>query len=167
MSCVNIVKRSEWGARKPKSAYENINGAAEYVIIIHTATPTSTGEAAKERVRQIQKYHMDTRGWSDIGYSFLIGIDGTIYEGRGWGVVGAHTRGYNDKSCGIAFIGNFNNDTPSPATLKSAQILITSGVSQKYLREDYKLVGHRDLQDTQSPGNKLYSVIQEWPHYGK
>lgn len=34
------------------------------------------------------------RGWDDIGYSFLVGQDGNVYEGRGWHHVGAHTQGY-------------------------------------------------------------------------
>lgn len=39
--------------------------------------------------------------------SFLIGDDGVVYEGTGWGIAGAHTYGYNRNSTGIAFIGNY------------------------------------------------------------
>lgn len=52
---------------------------------------------------------MNTRKWSDIGYNFLVGEDGNVYEGRGWGKTGAHTVGYNSKSVGICFIGNFES----------------------------------------------------------
>ena len=38
---------------------------------------------------------MDDQGWNDIGYSFLIGGDGLMYEGRGWNIQGAHTLNYN------------------------------------------------------------------------
>ena len=41
-------------------------------------------------------------GWSDIGYSFLVGGDGKVYEGRGWNHVGAHTSGYNSEGIGKA-----------------------------------------------------------------
>ncbi len=41
-------------------------------------------------------------------FSFLVEDDGTVYEGRGWGVVGAHALGNNRDSVGIAFMGNFN-----------------------------------------------------------
>ena len=44
-----------------------------------------------------------SQGWSDIGYSFLIGGDGRVYEGRGWGRVGAHTYGYNSRAYGIRY----------------------------------------------------------------
>ena len=39
-------------------------------------------------------------GWADIGYSFLVGEDGNVYEGRGWSLAGAHCIGYNSKSIG-------------------------------------------------------------------
>lgn len=41
--------------------------------------------------------------------SFLIGSDGNVYEGAGWHKVGAHTRGYNTRSMGVALIGNFQS----------------------------------------------------------
>lgn len=39
-------------------------------------------------------------GWSDIGYSFVIGEDGNVYEGRGWDTVGAHTLHHNTDGLG-------------------------------------------------------------------
>lgn len=50
---------------------------------------------------------MDTKGWDDIGYNFIIGEDGNIYEGRGWGKKGAHSKPFNSKSIGICIIGNY------------------------------------------------------------
>jgi N-acetylmuramoyl-L-alanine amidase len=43
---------------------------------------------------------MDNNGWSDIAYSFLVGEDGNIYEGRGFDIVGSHTSGYNSVALG-------------------------------------------------------------------
>lgn len=53
---------------------------------------------------------MDQRGWDDIGYSFLIGEDGRVYEGRGWDRVGAHAPQYNHVSIGVCFLGDFSGD---------------------------------------------------------
>ena len=54
----------------------------------------------------IQDFHMDDRGWWDIGYNFLIGQDGRIYEGRGFSVQGAHCSGWNTQTLGsVIFIG--------------------------------------------------------------
>lgn len=44
---------------------------------------------------------MDTNGWNDIGYSFLVGEDGNVYEGRGFDRVGAHTLGHNTVALGF------------------------------------------------------------------
>ena len=49
------------------------------------------------------------KGWSDIGYSFLVGGDGNIYEGRGWDRVGAHTSGYNSVGLAWSYIGSFTS----------------------------------------------------------
>lgn len=67
---------------------------------------------------------MNTRGWDDIGYNFLVGGDGNVYEGRDWDRLGAHTLGYNVRSIGIAFIGTFIEVKPPEHQLIAAQQLI-------------------------------------------
>jgi len=52
-----------------------------------------------------------------------------VYEGRGWDTVGAHARGYNYGSIGIAFIGTFSYRKPNSAALNAAKQLISCGVS--------------------------------------
>ena len=54
----------------------------------------------------LQNFHMDTRGWWDIGYNFLIGEDGRAYVGRGWDTLGAHAKGFNQQSIGKSIIEN-------------------------------------------------------------
>ena len=65
-------------------------------------------ETCSEIVRSYQNLHIDVRGWIDIGYQFVIGEDGNIYEGRGWNFIGAHAPGYNAQSIGISIIGDFS-----------------------------------------------------------
>ena len=55
-------------------------------------------------------------GWCDIGYNFLIGGDGAVYEGVGWNNVGTHTVGYNDRAVAYSMIGNFE-DFPVPQVM--------------------------------------------------
>lgn len=43
-------------------------------------------------------------------FSFVVGGDGLVFEGRGWGVVGAHTKGHNHDTLGIAFMGNYTSE---------------------------------------------------------
>ena len=71
---------------------------------------------------------LSATGWWDIGYNFLVGEDGNVYEGRGWNNEGAHVRGHNHNSLGIAIIGSFQNRRPNHAALYAATQLIRCGV---------------------------------------
>jgi N-acetylmuramoyl-L-alanine amidase len=60
-----------------------------------------------QRVQEIQKIHQNNQGWADIGYHFLVGENGKVYEGRGWNREAAHSSGWNNdafgKSVSVAF----------------------------------------------------------------
>lgn len=59
--------------------------------------------------------------WTDIGWNWLIGTDGRVYEGRGWGATGSHSAGYNYISYGIAFVGNYTEYETSKIPLAVAE----------------------------------------------
>ena len=122
-------------------------------------------------------------GWSDIGYNFLVGEDGTTYEGRGWYNLGAHAGGYNTGSVGICVIGDFTSRVPNAAAQSRVQALMRCGVSsvcrslyclkdtlyvfffQGLMPSSYNMGGHRDVGATACPGDSFYPVIQGWPNY--
>lgn len=116
-------------------------------------------------VRNIQDFHMQTKKWDDIGYNFIIGRDGTVFVGRGWLYKGAHSRDYNKDSICIAFIGNFNEETPSDESLIAAKRLINRGVDVGKLNKNYRIYGHCQLILSESPGKNLYDAIQTWDHW--
>lgn len=107
---------------------------------------------------------MRTRQWDDVGYNFIIGRDGTVFVGRGWLYKGEHHPDYSNSIC-IAFIGNFNDETPSDESLLAAKRLIERGVDIGKLDENYRVCGHCQLFLTESPGKKLYEIIQTWDHW--
>lgn len=142
------------------------------------------------QARVIQAFHIESRGWADIAYNFLVGGDGAIYVGvgklddfllniqcvmcisfnfvyfqRGWDYAGAHTKGQNFKSICFAFIGSFNTEAPPKHQLIAAQRMIMEGVRLKKLTADYALYGHRQFFATLSPGNVLYDIIKTWNHW--
>lgn len=160
------VRRSQWHARVPKYR-EPLPVPVPYVVIHHSYTPPACYDASscQQAMRSMQNFHMDERQWADIGYSFGVGGDGVAYEGRGWDVLGAHSLHFNNFSIGICLIGDWINTVPPLQQLKTAQALIAAGVDLGYIRKDYKLVGHRQVRDTECPGDALYSEIQTWPHY--
>ncbi|XP_035736229.1 peptidoglycan-recognition protein SA-like [Vespa mandarinia] len=165
--CPKILSKAAWGGKTEKGINFLIIPLL-YVIIHHTVTPEcTTRKECSARVQSIQSYHMDTLGWHDIGFSFLIGGDGNIYEGTGWTKEGAHTYGYNKKSVGIAFIGNFEDKDASDKMLNAAHKLIRCGVSQGVLRENVRVIAARQVRATASPGFNLYTQIQNWPEWSQ
>nr|AFE48097.1 peptidoglycan recognition protein 5 isoform A [Ctenopharyngodon idella] len=90
---------------------------------------------------------------------FLISGDGVVYEGRGWGIVGAHAKEHNFHSVGIAFMGNFNDELPSSESLSALLRLLHIGVLHGHVRPNFVLVGHRDVAKTACPGEHLYSLL--------
>ncbi|XP_020782553.1 peptidoglycan recognition protein 5 [Boleophthalmus pectinirostris] len=156
---VNIVSRAQWGALTPNHK-DNLQYPAKRAIIHHTAMRnTKTLAESISELQIIQKGHMQNKHYDDIGYNFLVGEDGTVYEGRGWGVMGAHTKGHNKDSLGIAFMGNFTDESPSLKALTSVKQLLEAGVAQGFLLPEFLLFGHRDLGNTECPGAKLYSAL--------
>ncbi|CAF0811694.1 unnamed protein product [Rotaria sp. Silwood1] len=164
-NCPSIVTRSQWGARPAKSRTP-MTTPVQYVVIHHTTGGTCTTKSdCISKMKGFQNYHMDSNGWDDIGYSFLVGEDGNIYEGRGWTYAGAHTYGYNSKSIGISVIGDYSSRKPNAGAINAVKALIKCGVSRGYIRSNYLLRGHRDLDSTACPGNSFYNEIKTWTNY--
>jgi len=65
------------------------------------------GRSTREKVTEVRKWHMQDRGWKDIGYHFLIDRDGTLAEGRPLEQVGAHTQGHNTGTVGVSLFGGY------------------------------------------------------------
>ncbi|XP_012883736.1 PREDICTED: N-acetylmuramoyl-L-alanine amidase [Dipodomys ordii] len=118
-------------------------------------------------LRAVQRFHQGVRGWDDVGYSFVVGSDGYVYEGRGWHWVGAHTRGYNFRGFGVAFIGDYTASLPTAAALRTVRDGLPRCASRAgLLRPDYKLLGHRQLRrGTDCPGDALFHLLRTWPHF--
>lgn len=116
-----IQSREYWGANAPTCSIGN--HTPYRATFHHTVTPNGeTGDAAKSRVKNIQNYHQNVRGWCDIGYHLLVDPDGVLWRGRQYtSKRGAHVGGQNTGNVGIAFLGNFYDGVePSQAQLDGA-----------------------------------------------
>lgn len=87
-----------------------------FEIIIHC---TATAEGRDFTVDDIRAWHK-ARGWSDIGYHYIIYRDGTVHEGRPVGQVGSHVAGRNTGTIGIAYVGGVSSDGKSPKDTRTA-----------------------------------------------
>lgn len=126
------------------------------LIVIHcSATP----EGKDYHVEDIRKMHK-ARGWSDVGYHYIIPLDGQIEMGRPREKIGAHAKGFNRNSIGICYIGgvdknNVPKDTRTDAQ-KEALRCIVKDMLEQYPGAEVK--GHRDL----SPDLNNDGIIQKW-----
>lgn len=115
------------------------------LIIHHSAIQRS----ADTSPLAIHSAHL-MRGYSGIGYHFYIKADGTIYRGRPLCYIGAHCKGYNSKSIGICFEGNFEIEKPTNAQKIAWQNLVD------YLRKEIPTIKyfnyHKELFATACPG---------------
>lgn len=150
-----IVSRSGWGAAPPEHDPNPIPTPTPRLWVHHTGG----SERGAAGVRAIQRYHQDSKGWNDIAYSFLIDPDGTIYEGRGAGISGAHTEGDNDESHAICLMGNFEGAEPTVQALTSLVALARHGQDRGWWVPT--LGGHRDAPGAQTacPGHHLYKLL--------
>ena len=121
-------------------------------IIIHCS---DTFEGKHWTVDDIRNWHI-RRGWLDIGYHYVIYLDGSIHAGRSEEVVGAHCVGYNSHSIGICYVGGKEKgtgktkDTRTPAQKESLIRLLIELVCRY---PDAEILGHRDLApDRKCPG---------------
>ena len=87
-------------------------------IIIHCA---ATPEGRDVKMETIKSWHVKGNGWSDIGYHYVIELDGSVKAGRPLHRSGAHTKGHNATSIGICYVGGIDKDKKPKDTRTEAQ----------------------------------------------
>ncbi|NXN94843.1 PGRP2 amidase, partial [Rhinopomastus cyanomelas] len=166
IECPAIVPRCMWGAAPYRGTPALLSLPLGSVFVHHSLVPgrpCRSFAACARDMRRMQRFHQRTRRWDDLGYSFVVGSDGYLYEGRGWHWVGAHTKGYNTRGYGLAFVGNFTATKPDPDTLRLLRDhFLPCAIAASYLHPNYTLWGHRQLGATQCPGDALFQEISSW-----
>ncbi|NBC05438.1 MAG: hypothetical protein GVY20_17265, partial [Bacteroidetes bacterium] len=173
-----FVTRTDWGSpdgQEPSGPVSLTN--VTHQIVHHTAGKNSSSDWPAV-VRSIWEYHVNTNGWSDIGYNWLIDPNGVIYQGRGWfngndEVLGAHFCGTNSNTMGIALMGNFEEVKPTLDSQNSLIELLSWKSDEKNIDpigKDFHpssgfnlftISGHRDGCSTLCPGENLYMNLPQ------
>lgn len=161
----------------------NKSASIKKLFVHHTAelNKDQNGDGSINRtdeeiaLRGIYYYHSIVRGWGDIGYNFVVGPTGNIYEGRFGGdkVVAAHAVWRNISSIGVSALGNFETEKlSSPQKAGIAKILAylskkyglnPTGTTLFYGKTTDTILGHRDSDEaaTACPGKDLYSALPD------
>jgi hypothetical protein len=173
-----IYSRAQWGADESIRGKSSLHyGDVHAGFVHHTVNANDyTRSEVPALMRSIYAYHVKSRGWSDIGYNYLIDRFGRIWEGRYGGVdravVGAHTLGFNDDSFAASAIGNYQITQPSEAMIQAYATLfawklslhgVTASSTHQYVTSRWfqAINGHRDAAATLCPGQYLYDRIPD------
>lgn len=153
-----VVSRAAWNARPPKGEYR-IQTPLK-IVLHHSWQPAQAQYKGAATIRGIQNYHMDdpNTGWADIGYHFLIGPDGVIYQGRPENALGAHCPP-NTNMVGICMIGNYDPGAdPVNAKMEASLVSLLSWLSSTYkIDPRTQYYGHRNFSSKTCPGDGVYN----------
>ncbi len=171
-----IYSRKQWGADERIRGKSSLHYGDVHAGFVHHTVNANDYKRSEVPglLRSIYAYHVKSRGWSDIGYNYLVDRFGRIWEGRYGGVdrpvVGAHTLGYNDDSFAMSAIGNYQITKPSKATIQAYAALfawklslhgVTADSTHQWVTKTWfeAINGHRDAASTLCPGQYLYDKI--------
>ena len=120
-------------------------------LIIHCA---ATPEGVDIKTETIRDWHVQTNRWQNIGYHYVIELDGSIHKGRKEQVVGAHCAGENSHSIGVCYVGGLAEDRKTPKDTrtdaqKQSLLSLLTQLKKKYPKA--KIYGHRDFTNTACP----------------
>lgn len=178
-----VIRRSDWV--ESEAPRFDIRGAEIWppafaplrmAVVHHTHTRNDDPDPVAT-LNRIYRFHALDRGWGDIGYNFMIDEVGAIYEGRWSGagaqqwpsededsraVVAGHVYGCNEGSCGIALLGDFDEQPPTSAAI-SALVELLAHLSA---RHGFAAVGlgipvmtHLHLRPVTCPGRELFGQL--------
>ena len=130
-------------------------------IIVHCS---ATAEGKDFTTAQIKQWHL-ARGFSDIGYHWVIYRDGSIHPGRDESKIGAHCSGHNSYSIGVCYIGGCASDgrTPKDTRTEAQKASLLKLLKELKLRYPKATIhGHREYANKACPSfdaKKEYSNI--------
>lgn len=151
------LSRSAWRA-------EALRAGAESAAPVHTVVIHHTGESAAHlrdggleaeaaEMRRLQARHFD-RGWADIGYHLVVMPSGRTFEGRDDALMGAHVRGRNRGTFGVALAGDYMRETPAPRAVLALRRAVLA-------HPQAAVVGHGDLAPVRCPGTLLRAALSD------
>lgn len=139
----------------------SVNKRSIKEFIVHcSATP----EGKDYSVDTIRQWHLQ-RGFSDIGYHYVVYRDGSIHIGRDESIIGAHCTGHNTNSIGVCYIGGCASDGKTPKDTRTTEQKQSLVKLLKELKTKYpqaSIHGHRDFSSKACPSfdaTKEYSSL--------
>lgn len=168
---MKIISRSMWG---PNHGRGYPTDGAKTLVVVHHDGPypsrSQPGMTLKQEIgiaRTIEDYHVNgepgvpglTRANPRIAYSFLGMQTGRVFEGCGFGYIGAHTGGHNSSAYGYFLPLCGSKDAPTPAAIAAFHEWRREGVRLGHLSANHIVKGHQDFNKPACPGKLVYDAV--------
>jgi hypothetical protein len=179
-----IITRAQWCGGSASCSQVNAWYNPTYIspthVVVHHGASPNTYTDGQAVVRSYYNYHVNTLGWIDIGYNYLIDKDGNFFQGRHnpnlptTDVRGAHAGAANSGSIGICYPGNADVTIATPIQMQRASEFLAWWFDHKAydplssasmqtqafgVQNQPRITGHRDIGQTFCPGNDLHSRL--------
>jgi N-acetylmuramoyl-L-alanine amidase len=125
-------------------------------IVLHCS---DSDVPAHDNIETIRKWHVEERGFSDIGYHFVITKDGVVHPGRPEELIGAHCKGHNANSIGICLTGRHQFAAKQFLALNS----LCQDICERHELHKTDILAHCQLDQKKSCPNFGYAeLISAW-----
>lgn len=154
---------TEWKKTAPvKSRMKKHTKDIYSIVIHHTETPNEAARLAKNRLQNIQSYHIREKKWGDIAYHYLIDPSGKIYEGRDSAFQGDSGTDYDlNGRLLICVLGSFTEQLPTAPALDSLVQFVKAKAKNLHLDVKQHVTTHRDVASTDCPGKTFHKWLTE------
>lgn len=170
LEAIGVVPREDWGA--DSTTCTSTESDWYRFAIHHTAGNQTSSGTVQGSVQALQAYAMGSGGYCDIPYQFVVGYDGSLWEGRNlqW-YSGATGSGNNDGNIAISFLGCYDADDCGSSydevtlPMMGAARLLAQTLADEHDTEtsDELLMGHKDYPNasTACPGDLVHPRLDE------
>lgn len=169
LAAIGVISRAQWGADATTCTSTEDNWYR--MAIHHTAGSQTYGGTVQGAVQALQAYSLGTGEYCDIPYQFLVGYDGSLWEGRPYDYYsGATGGGNNDGNIAISFLGCYHpsgcatSHAVTEEMMAGGQLLVQTLVAKHGIPSNSDSIrGHRDWpgNSTACPGQWLYDRLDE------
>lgn len=168
------IPRSKWADEPILIDRVTPMGRKPFRITVHHSSAVSLPDGTRENgdpvkvLREIEQSHKQGRGKNEpfacIGYHFVIGADGRVYEGRPLAFQGAHATGDNNVgNIGICLLGDFDHD-PVPRIQRDRLIEVLDRLCAEHriVASANTILCHKDFKSTECPGRFLEPTVRAY-----
>lgn len=121
-----------------------------YVVVHTSATVDKAGKPVDATAESIRRYHVEHNGWNDIGYHYVIRMNGSVEYGRALAVEGAHVGGFNPETIGICVSGN-GDVMPFTVAQRRSLATLCAKLCKEFGLPAHNVIGHREADEHGAP----------------